>query len=120
MSWNAYHLNENFGEIFRQMVLVIFLAPKTGTGLSCTVYKIPANFTLSLDMKPAWHSLVIQTNGTEHFGRFGKNGKKGNTTKDITFSRKIFSGMNRSILILHGISGLSIQDIQMVSAHDVT
>ena len=61
-----------------------------------------------------------QTNGTEHFARFGKNGEKGNTTKDITFSRKIFSGMNRSILILHGISRLSTQDIQMVSAHDVT
>ena len=26
----------------------IFLAPKTGTGLSCTIYEIP----LSLDMKP--------------------------------------------------------------------
>ena len=33
----------------------------------------------------AWYSLVIQTNGTENFGRFGKNGEKGNTTKDITF-----------------------------------
>ena len=33
---------------FRQMVL----APKTGTGLSCTIYKIPVNFLLSLDMKP--------------------------------------------------------------------
>ena len=38
---------------FRQMVLVSFLAaPKTGTGLSCTIYKIPVNFSLSLDMKP--------------------------------------------------------------------
>ena len=72
----------------------------------------------------AWHSLVIQTNGTENFGRFGKNGKKGNTTKHITFSRKMFSGMNRFILILHGISEFSIQDKQedkqMVSAHNVT
>ena len=30
----------------------IYLAPKTGTGLSCTIYKIPVNFSLSLDMKP--------------------------------------------------------------------
>ena len=37
---------------FRQMVLVFFLAPKTGTGLSCTIYEIPVNFPLSLDLKP--------------------------------------------------------------------
>ena len=37
---------------FRQMVLVFLLAPKTGTGLSCTIYKIPVKFSLSLDMKP--------------------------------------------------------------------
>ena len=36
---------------FRQMVLVFFLAPKTGMGLSCTIYKIPVNFSLSLDLK---------------------------------------------------------------------
>ena len=34
------------------MVLVFFLAPKTGTGLSFTIYKIPVNFSLSLDFKP--------------------------------------------------------------------
>ena len=39
-------------KIFRQMVLVFFSAPKTGTGLSCTMYKIPVNFSLSLDLKP--------------------------------------------------------------------
>ena len=37
---------------FPQVVLVFFLASKTGTGLSCTIYKIPVNFPLSLDMKP--------------------------------------------------------------------
>ena len=37
---------------FRQMLLVFFLVPKTGTGLSCTIYNIPVNFSLSLDMKP--------------------------------------------------------------------
>ena len=39
-------------KIFRQMLLVLFLVPKTGTGLSCTIYNIPVNFSLSLDMKP--------------------------------------------------------------------
>ena len=57
----------------RQTVLVFFWVPKIGKGLSCTIYKIPVEFSLSLDMKPA---LVIHTNGTENFGRFGKNGKK--------------------------------------------
>ena len=36
---------------FRQMVLVFFLAPKTGMGLSCTIYKIPVKLSLSLDLK---------------------------------------------------------------------
>ena len=31
----------------------IFLALKTGTGLSCTIYKILVNCSLSLDMKPS-------------------------------------------------------------------
>ena len=39
-------------KIFCQMVLVFFWAQKTGTGLSCTIYKIPVNFSLSLDLKP--------------------------------------------------------------------
>ena len=51
------------------MVPVLFLAPKIGTELSCTIYKIRANFSLSLDISLA---LEIHTNGTEHFGRFGK------------------------------------------------
>ena len=33
------------------MVLVLFLVPTTGTGLRCTIYKIPVNFLLSLDVK---------------------------------------------------------------------
>ena len=37
---------------FRQMVLVFFLSPKTGTGLSCTIYKVPVKLSLSHDMKP--------------------------------------------------------------------
>ena len=31
---------------------ILFLSAKTGTGLSCTIYKIPVNFSLSLDLKP--------------------------------------------------------------------
>ena len=56
---------------FRQVVLVFFLASKTGTGLSCTIYKIQVNFPLSLDMKPGT-SNPDKKNGTENFGRFGK------------------------------------------------
>ena len=33
-------------------LLFFFLVPKTGTGLSCTIFKIPVNFSLSFDMKP--------------------------------------------------------------------
>ena len=53
---------------FCQMVLVIFWAPKTGTGLSCTIYEIPVKFSLSQDMKP--HTIFSQTNGTEKFRSF--------------------------------------------------
>ena len=51
-SVGAYHLYENFGEKFPSNSTGIFLVPKTGTGLSCIIYKIPVNFSLSLDMKP--------------------------------------------------------------------
>ena len=49
---SAHHLYGNFGKNFCQMVLVFFLALKTGTGLSCTIYKILVNFSLFLNMKP--------------------------------------------------------------------
>ena len=49
---SAYHLYGNFGEKFPSNGTGIFLAPRTGTGLSCTIYKIPANCSLSLDLKP--------------------------------------------------------------------
>ena len=42
----------NFVEKFPSYGTGIFLAPKAGTGLSCTIYKIPVNFSVSLDMKP--------------------------------------------------------------------
>ena len=76
------------------MVLVYFLVPKTGTRLSCTIYKILVNFSpslsSSLDIKPGTSN--PETNGTENFGRFGKNGKK-----VLLFFRKTSTGMNRSI-----------------------
>ena len=49
---SAYHLQGNFGGKFPSNGTGIFLAPKTGTGLSCTIYKIPVKFSLSLEMKP--------------------------------------------------------------------
>ena len=74
------------------MVLVLFLAPKTGAGLSCTIYKIPVNFSLSLEMKPG----TSNTNGTENFVRFGKNGKTVIPRKVLLYFWKISTGMNRS------------------------
>ena len=71
------------------MVPVFFLAPKTGAGLSFTIYKIPVKFSLSLDMKPGTSN---QTNGKGNFGRFGKNGKKVIPRKVLPFSGKFPPG----------------------------
>ena len=60
-------------KIFRQMVLVFFLAPKTGTGLSCTIYKIQVNFSLSLDLKPG---TGYPNKWYRKFRSFGKNEKR--------------------------------------------
>ena len=49
---SAYHLHGNFGGKFPSNSTVIFLAPKTGTRLSCTIYQMPVKFSLSLGMKP--------------------------------------------------------------------
>ena len=111
-SWSSRALTickEILVENFRQMVLVFFWAPKTGTGLSCTIYKIPVKFLVSLDMKPG------TSNPNKWYRKFcfGKNGKKVIPRKVLPFFRKISNGMNRSIWILPGISGFSIQ---MVSA----
>ena len=54
-------------------------------------------------------ALVIQTNGTENFGRFGKNGRKLIPRKVLLFFRKISTRMNRSIWILPEMSGFSTQ-----------
>ena len=92
---SAYHLHGNFGGKFPSNGTgIFFLAPKTGTGLSCTIYKIPVKFSLSLDMKPGI-------------------GNPNKWYRKLLFFRKMSTGMNRSISILPGISGCSIQ---MVSA----
>ena len=65
-----------------------FVAPKTGTGLSCTIYKIPVNFALSLDLEPGTGN--PKKKGTGNFGPFSKNGKKVIPRKALLFSRKNF------------------------------
>ena len=70
----------------------VFLAKNTGTELCCTIYKIPVNFSLSLDMKPD------TSNPNKWYGKFRSFRWKGNTSKGINFFfRKIPIGMNRSI-----------------------
>ena len=54
---SAYDLHWYLGEKFPSNISDIFLAPKTGTGLSCTIYKIPVKFSLSLDMKSGTSNL---------------------------------------------------------------
>ena len=68
------------------MVLVFFLAPKIGTGLSCTIYKIPVKFSLSLDMKSGTSNL---NKWYRKFRSFRLKREKGNSSKGITFFRKI-------------------------------
>ena len=76
---SAYLLYGNFGEKFPSNGTGIFCAPKTGTGLSCTIYKIPVNFSLSLDMKPG------TDNANKWYRKFRWKRGKGNTSKGITF-----------------------------------
>ena len=50
---SAYHLYGHFGEKFPSNGTgIFFFGPKTGTELSCTIYKTPIDFPLSLDIKP--------------------------------------------------------------------
>ena len=83
--------------------------PKTGTELSCTIYKILVNFSLSLDLNPG----TGNPNGTENFSRFGKNRKKVTPQKVLLIFCKISTGMNRSIWILPRIPGFSIQMVSV-------
>ena len=54
---SAYHFYGNAREKFPSNGTGIFLAPKTGTGLSCTIYTILVNFSLSLYFKPGTGNL---------------------------------------------------------------
>ena len=84
------HLYANFGEKFpsNSTGIFFFLASKKGTGLSCTIYYRQIFRFLS-----TWSmATVIQTNGTENFGRFGKNRKTVIFRKVLLFSGKFPPG----------------------------
>ena len=100
----------NFGEKFPSNVAgILLLSAKTGTGLSCTIYKITkilVNFSLSLDLKPGTGN---PNKWYRQFRSFRKNGEKVITRKISLFFQKISTGMNRPIRILPRISGFSMQ-----------
>ena len=60
----------------------IFVGTETGTELSFTIYKIPVNFSLSLDKKPGTSN---PNKWYRKFRLFREKRKKGNTSKGITF-----------------------------------
>ena len=99
---------------FRQMVLLFLFGTENRNRIELYHLQNPVNFfafsTWSL-------ALVIGTNGTENYGRFGKNGK----TEKYLQRYYFFSGKFPSDESLHskflGISGFSIQ---IVSAHYLT
>ena len=96
----------NFGEKFPSNGTGIFLAPKTGTGLSCSIYKIPVNFSLSLDMKP------VSSNPDKWYRKFRSFRQK----REKVIPRKVllfFLGKFPPGL-LPGISGFSIQTVSAV------
>ena len=92
---------------FREMVLVIFFAFKTGMVLSCAIYKIPVNFSHSLERK--------RGTGNPHkwyrkFRPFWLKRDKGYMTRKVLpFFRKHSTGINCSIWILSRINGFFIQ-----------
>ena len=77
-------------ENFRQMVLVCFWhRNRNGIGL----YHLQnTGNVFAFSGHKACMALVIQTSGTENFGRFGKNGKKVVPRKVFLFSRKFSLG----------------------------
>ena len=95
-TWSAYHLYENFGEKFPSNGTGIFLATENRHGIELYHVQNTGKF-FTFSRHEACMALVIQTNGTENFGRFGKNGKKVIPRKILLFLRKISTGMNRSI-----------------------
>ena len=74
---------------FRQISLVFFCGTENRNGIELyTIYKIPVNFALSLDLEPGTGN--PKKKGTGNFGPFGKNGKKVIPRKALLFSRKNF------------------------------
>ena len=114
-SLSAYHLYGNFGEKF----------PLNGTGIIFWHRKqeqdwvVPfTKYRQTFHFLSTWSlALVIQTNGTENFARFGKNGKKVMSRNVLLFFQQISTGMNRSIWILPEISGFSVQMVSVGCFH---
>ena len=88
---------------------IFFLAPKTGTGLSCTIYKIPVNFSLSLDVKPGTSN---PNKWYRKFRSFRQKRENGNTSKGVTLFPENFHRDETFHWIFPGISGFSIQIVK--------
>ena len=92
--------------MFLQMELVFFRTEnRNGINFYHSLQNTGKFFAFSKD-EACLALLVIQTNGTENFGRFGKTGKKVIPWNILPFSQKTSSGMNRSIWIFAGITGI--------------
>ena len=83
----------------------ILFAAKTEMRMSCTIYKIPLNFSLSLKRKPG------TDNPHKWYKKISVKQEKGNTSKDTTFFLK---NVHRDEPFQAGFS------IQMVSAQSHT
>ena len=90
------------GKNFHQMVLVFFWHRKQDRD-----WVVPfTNYRYIFHFLSTWSlALVMQTTGTENFGRFGKNGKKVIPRKVLPFFRKISTRVNlnssRNFLVFH-------------------
>ena len=77
---SAYHLYGNFGENFPSNGTGIFFGAQNRDGIqSCTIYKRPVNFSLSLDMRPGtgnpnkWYRKFRSSSSVRKFSvRIGK------------------------------------------------
>ena len=69
----------NFGENFPLNGSGIFLGTENRNRIEWVIELYHLQNTgkvFAFSRHEAWHYIVIQTNGTENFGRFGKNGKR--------------------------------------------
>ena len=87
---SAYHLYGNFGEKRPSNGNGSFFGTENRNGIELSHLQNTGNFFCLLS---TWSlALVIQTNGTENFGRFGKNGKKVIPRNLLLFSGKFPPG----------------------------